>query len=196
MPGTLRDTSYAEEMNVVLGMTTRWVAAAIKSQYDVAMNPNIASTYEFIEKEDTVTVRSGDREYMLQTQIWECDCEFALTMKLPCRHAMVFKQRSGSPFFIPFAAIAYRYVHVSSRFHTGICELPMFSWILLKPVVFFDVVIAVDGTVRVAFPPKVCQKSRSHSWPRCLSPKNPPTPKRRRKSIVVHSRHSAVSVAN
>jgi len=108
MPRTLRDTSYAEEMNVVLGMTTRWVAAAIKSQYDVAMNPNIASTYEFIEKEDTVTVRSGDREYMLQTQIWECDCEFALTMKLPCRHAMVFKQRSGSPFFIPFAAIAYR----------------------------------------------------------------------------------------
>ncbi|ETI36162.1 hypothetical protein F443_17667 [Phytophthora nicotianae P1569] len=37
MSGTLRDVAYTDEMNAVLGMTTRWVAEAIKSQFDVAM---------------------------------------------------------------------------------------------------------------------------------------------------------------
>ncbi|KAE9157828.1 hypothetical protein PF004_g32072 [Phytophthora fragariae] len=36
MPGTLRDVSYCEQMNIALGTTTRWVAAGIKTQYDVA----------------------------------------------------------------------------------------------------------------------------------------------------------------
>ncbi|KAE8975493.1 hypothetical protein PR001_g25684, partial [Phytophthora rubi] len=35
MPGTLRKVDYSEEMNVVLGMATRWVAASIKTQFDI-----------------------------------------------------------------------------------------------------------------------------------------------------------------
>ncbi|GMF18335.1 unnamed protein product [Phytophthora fragariaefolia] len=110
MPGTLRNTTYSDEMNIVLGMTTRCMAAAIKTQYDVAVDPHIADTYSFIDNGDAVIVRRGVHEYILQKEGWGCDCEFAQTMKLPCRHAMEFKNRRGSPFVIPFAAIASRFV--------------------------------------------------------------------------------------
>lgn len=100
----------------MLGMTTRWVAAAIKTQYDIDVNPITASTYTFVDNGDVVTVRSGVHEYMLHKESWECDCEFAQTMKLPCCHAMVLKKSGGSPFVIPFAAIASRYAHVFSWF--------------------------------------------------------------------------------
>ncbi|KAF1783633.1 hypothetical protein GQ600_4226 [Phytophthora cactorum] len=33
LPDTLRDTNYPEELSIVLGMTTRWVAAALYAQF-------------------------------------------------------------------------------------------------------------------------------------------------------------------
>ncbi|KAG6963189.1 hypothetical protein JG688_00008262 [Phytophthora aleatoria] len=53
-----------------------------------------------------VTVRRVDHENLLRKESWECDCEFAKIMKLSCRHAMVYKKSIGSPFVIPYAAIA------------------------------------------------------------------------------------------
>ncbi|OWZ01532.1 hypothetical protein PHMEG_00027057, partial [Phytophthora megakarya] len=79
MPGTLRNTGYSEEMNIVL------------------------------DNGDHVLVRNDAHEYQLQKDGLLCDCEFAQTMKLPCRHAMVYKQSTGSAFTIPFAAIEARW---------------------------------------------------------------------------------------
>ncbi|ETI46180.1 hypothetical protein PPTG_12340 [Phytophthora nicotianae INRA-310] len=45
MPGTLRDTSYSEEMNIVLGMTTRWVASAIEGENKVAVAKEYQDRY-------------------------------------------------------------------------------------------------------------------------------------------------------
>ncbi|ETN20604.1 hypothetical protein PPTG_03578 [Phytophthora nicotianae INRA-310] len=89
MPETLRDITYSEEMNIVLGMTTKWVAAAIKSQYDVAVDPEIVSSYTVVDNGPTVTLRREDHEYLLQKETFKCDCEFSQTMQLPCRHAMI-----------------------------------------------------------------------------------------------------------
>lgn len=61
MPGTLRDTTYTEEMNVVLGMTTRWVAAAIETQYDVAVHQDVVSSYAIVDNGDTVTLRREEQ---------------------------------------------------------------------------------------------------------------------------------------
>ncbi|KAF1779240.1 Zinc finger, SWIM-type [Phytophthora cactorum] len=72
-------------MNVILGMTAGWVATAIKTQYDFAVDPAVESAYD---NGDMVTVRRVDHENLLRKESWECDCEFAKIMKLPCRHAM------------------------------------------------------------------------------------------------------------
>jgi hypothetical protein len=114
-PGTLRDTSYSEEMSIVLGMTTRWVASALETQYNVAVAEESIRHYTFTDNGATVTVRKDQQEYLVEKASWTCDCEFALTMKLPCRHAMLYKKSIGSYFAIPFAAISPRYVQVLSR---------------------------------------------------------------------------------
>ncbi|KAE9043484.1 hypothetical protein PR002_g3330 [Phytophthora rubi] len=108
MPGTLRNVGYSEEMNVVLGMTTRWVAAAIKTQFDIASDPARADSYAFKDNGATITVQRGEREYLLEKEEYTCDCEFSQTMKLPCRHAMVYRKACGHPLTIPFSAISSR----------------------------------------------------------------------------------------
>ncbi|KAG6941513.1 hypothetical protein JG688_00018630, partial [Phytophthora aleatoria] len=59
----------------------------------------------FRDNGDTVTVTRGAKEYLLIKGTWECDCELVQTMKLPCRHAMVYRKAIASPFITPFAAI-------------------------------------------------------------------------------------------
>ncbi|KAG3184632.1 hypothetical protein PC128_g13677 [Phytophthora cactorum] len=66
MPGTLRDVSYSEELKVALGMTTRWVTAAIKTQYDIATDAAVANNYTFSDKGATITIKGGEREYLLE----------------------------------------------------------------------------------------------------------------------------------
>ncbi|KAE8908519.1 hypothetical protein PF003_g7639 [Phytophthora fragariae] len=116
MPGTLRDVSYCEQMNIALGMTTRWVAAAIKTQYDVATDDSIADNYAFKDNGTTVTVQCDERKYTLEKEGWTCNCEFAQTMKLPCRHAMAYRKTCGNPLIIPFSSISPRYVQVSPMY--------------------------------------------------------------------------------
>ncbi|ETK81203.1 hypothetical protein L915_13284, partial [Phytophthora nicotianae] len=108
MPGTLRDFTYSEEMNIVLGMTTKWVAAAIRSQY-VAVDPVIVSSYTVVDNGPTVTLRNEDHECLLQKDTFKCDCEFSQTMQLPCRHAMIWRKSRGGPFVVPFGAIGSRW---------------------------------------------------------------------------------------
>ncbi|KAG2767872.1 hypothetical protein PC129_g15983 [Phytophthora cactorum] len=59
VPGTLCDVSYSEELNVVLGMTTRWVAAAVKTKYDSAISSSVSDSYAFKDNGDTITVKGG-----------------------------------------------------------------------------------------------------------------------------------------
>ncbi|KAF1788877.1 hypothetical protein GQ600_11919 [Phytophthora cactorum] len=106
MPGTLRDVSYSEELNVALGMTTCWVAAAIKTQYDIATDAAVANNYTFSDNGATITIKGGEREYLLEKDGLLCDCEFSQTMKLPCRHTMVYRKSCGNPFIIPFSSVA------------------------------------------------------------------------------------------
>ncbi|KAE9033569.1 hypothetical protein PF010_g33390 [Phytophthora fragariae] len=76
MPGTLRYVSYCEQMNIALGMTTRWVAAAIKTQYDVATDDSIADNYAFKDNGTTVTVQCDERKHTLEKEGWTSNCEF------------------------------------------------------------------------------------------------------------------------
>ncbi|OWZ10945.1 hypothetical protein PHMEG_00016109 [Phytophthora megakarya] len=91
MPGTLRNAEYSEQMNIVIGMKTRWEAEAIETQYKVASNMDISAGYSFKNTGDHVIISNGNHEHQLQKDTLQCDCEFSKTMKLPCRHAMVYK---------------------------------------------------------------------------------------------------------
>lgn len=112
MPGTLRDSSYPEEMNIVLQMTTPWVAEAIHTQYKIATGDTSLGDYTIVDNGNTVGVHKGDHVYQLNKDDLTCDCEFAMTMKLPCRHAMIYRRSLGSPFVIPYNAIEPRYDQV------------------------------------------------------------------------------------
>ncbi|POM64694.1 hypothetical protein PHPALM_19749 [Phytophthora palmivora] len=65
MPCTLRNTTYSKEMNIVLGMTTRWVAAAAKKKYDVVVNTDISYFFMFAEEGDFV-ISAAKTKFMLQ----------------------------------------------------------------------------------------------------------------------------------
>lgn len=128
MPGTSRDVAFPEEMDVVLGMTTRWVADAIMSQYDVIMDSSLSDSYAFRDNGATVIVRRTEREFLREKESWKCDFEFSQTMQLPCRHAMIFRKTCGLPFVFPYAAIANRQVHLLTRWfgrsHSSPVNLP------------------------------------------------------------------------
>lgn len=114
--GTLRDASYPVQMNMVLGVTTGWVAAAIKTQHGVATDPAVADNYLFKDSCSTTNVQYEDHDYLLEKDDLTCDSEFSQTMKLPCRHAMVYRKTSGNSLIIPFSSITSRYFQGMIRF--------------------------------------------------------------------------------
>ncbi|OWZ03454.1 hypothetical protein PHMEG_00024816 [Phytophthora megakarya] len=105
---TLRNTEYSEEMNIVIGMTTRWLAEAIETQYKVASNLDISAGYSFKDTGDHVIICNGNHDNQLQKDTLQYNCEFSQTMKLPCRHAMIYKRSTGSAFIVPFSFIEPR----------------------------------------------------------------------------------------
>ncbi|OWZ23378.1 LOW QUALITY PROTEIN: hypothetical protein PHMEG_0001748 [Phytophthora megakarya] len=66
IPGTLKSVAYCEEMNVALSMTTRWVDAVLKSQYDVTTDSLVATSSAFKKNGSTVTVQHANDEYLLE----------------------------------------------------------------------------------------------------------------------------------
>ncbi|OWY91347.1 hypothetical protein PHMEG_00040108 [Phytophthora megakarya] len=82
-------------MNIVIGMTTRWVDEAIETQYKVASNLDISAGYSFKDMGDHV-ISNENHEHQLQKDTLQCNCEFSQTMKLPCHHAMVYKRSTGN----------------------------------------------------------------------------------------------------
>ncbi|EGZ28063.1 hypothetical protein PHYSODRAFT_321758 [Phytophthora sojae] len=97
-----------EELNVALGMTTRWVAAALKTQFDIATNPGVVDTYAFKDNGATITVQSEENEYLLEKEGWVCDCEFSQTMKLPWFGQNRISQQDLMEVENPFVAKLYK----------------------------------------------------------------------------------------
>ncbi|KAF1782924.1 hypothetical protein GQ600_23801 [Phytophthora cactorum] len=90
-----------------------WVAAEVKTQYDMAVSYSVSDSYVFKDNVDTITVNKrrggGGARILVVKEGWTCDCKFSQTMKLLCRHAMVYINTCGNPLVIPFAAISPRF---------------------------------------------------------------------------------------
>jgi len=123
--GQFVNSNYDDEMSNVLRFTTHFVADHISHQYARALDK--AETYQFVqtaEAHEVVKVR-GRRS----------DCEFAISMRLPCRHAIAYRtvNRGNGP-VIPWTRIDERYIWASNctvqdfnRIFTG---LIMYSFLL------------------------------------------------------------------
>ncbi|KAF1788493.1 Zinc finger, SWIM-type [Phytophthora cactorum] len=92
--------------------------------WEVAVDPESVCAYFFAVNGDTITVRSRANEFMLVKEDLKCDCEFAVTMQLPCRHAMACKKFLGGGFIIPFSSIPPSLRHGRGKTHASASSSP------------------------------------------------------------------------
>ncbi len=107
--------NYDEEMASVLRFTNKWVSQQVQPEYAAAMAKHDAYHYTEDTTAKTVVVK-GKHAYAVSLNDWSCDCSFALTMRLPCRHAIAWRLHKRLPgAAIPLHRIDPRYVIATSH---------------------------------------------------------------------------------
>jgi hypothetical protein len=110
--GQFVHSGYDEEMGNVLRFTSPYVAGKVADEYAFALDR--LDTYAFVrddEDDHIVRVEGGKKPYVFRDDDWRCDCEFAVAMKLPCRHVIAFrKSASVAGPVIPWMSIDERCV--------------------------------------------------------------------------------------
>ncbi|RLN06541.1 hypothetical protein BBJ28_00021182 [Nothophytophthora sp. Chile5] len=114
MPGSVRNNNYGEERNQVLGMTTEWVAGIFYEEYQFATDPDSVEGYTYHETDNIVTARRDDRVHQVDKTTWMCDCEFSVTMKLPCRHVLLYRKHTGGYLTVPYSSIPPRWYRMAA----------------------------------------------------------------------------------
>ncbi|KAE9260331.1 hypothetical protein PR003_g34418, partial [Phytophthora rubi] len=61
-----------------------------------------------------VNVVRGDRRHHVDKASSLCDCEFSATLKLPCRHMILYRKHAGILLVIPYASIQSRWLRAGS----------------------------------------------------------------------------------
>jgi hypothetical protein len=115
IPGFWSNRNYDEEMSLVLRYTNHFVAEEVKPQYVAARAKYGEYIYEVEPYEDAVYVKGKSSTHKVMLIDWRCDCSFAKTMKLPCRHAIAYRihsRRIGA--VIPMCRVDKRYVRRKS----------------------------------------------------------------------------------
>ncbi|OWY96206.1 hypothetical protein PHMEG_00033583, partial [Phytophthora megakarya] len=111
--GVLVNSNFDEEMSNVLRFTSHFVAEQIAGEYTQAL-ANV-SGYKFTKCcGDKVLVQGSKKTHHICVDAWECDCEFSLTMMLPCRHTIAFRKKEAVPgSVIPLNRIDLRWTSTS-----------------------------------------------------------------------------------
>lgn len=108
------NASYDEELANVLRFTTHIVTEQIERQYAAGLAKSDHYTFE-PDPDDSGVVLVCGRSHTRRLKLidWRCDCEFAMSMQLPCRHAIAYRKHTGVPgTLIPWVRIDERYVTV------------------------------------------------------------------------------------
>lgn len=96
--GQFVNSNYDEEMANVLRFTNHYVAERISHQYARALAN--ANSYRFVKAQDDINrvmVAGAKSTHTLLLSDWSCNCEFALSMLLPCRHAIAYRHVHSTP---------------------------------------------------------------------------------------------------
>lgn len=106
--GRHMNTNFDEELNQVLLFTTHFVADYVAVEYKKAIER--CSSYKIIEEGEVALVTGQTKTHSVNTLTWSCDCAFASSMKLPCRHSMAVRKITNRPgSIIPLKRINTRY---------------------------------------------------------------------------------------
>ncbi|KAE8959314.1 hypothetical protein PR001_g30757, partial [Phytophthora rubi] len=109
--GQFVHSGYDEEMANVLRFTTPYVAGKVAEEYAFALDR--LETYTFLRDDEDghiLHVDGGKKSYVFRDDDWRCDCEFSVSMRLPCRHVIEFrKNASAEGPVIPWASIDERW---------------------------------------------------------------------------------------
>ncbi|OWZ16937.1 hypothetical protein PHMEG_0009194 [Phytophthora megakarya] len=89
------NSNYDKEMANVLRFTSHFVAEKIAEQYTKALSSTAQYQFDVCEEgDDHILVKGSKKTYILRLDNWECNCEFAMTMKLSCRHAIAYRREN------------------------------------------------------------------------------------------------------
>ncbi|KAE9060776.1 hypothetical protein PF007_g30482 [Phytophthora fragariae] len=109
--GQFVHSGYDEEMANVLRFTTPYVAGKVAEEYAFALDR--LETYTFLRDDEDghiLHVDGGKKSYVFRDDDWRCDCEFSVSMRLPCHHVIAFlKSASAEGPVIPWASIDERW---------------------------------------------------------------------------------------
>ncbi|GMG18389.1 unnamed protein product [Phytophthora fragariaefolia] len=100
-PRTQLNIKYDEELNQFLGMTSPWVADVFTAEYKFAKEVDAKATYTMEGDDLYVTLWRDGRMHRVDKFNWMCTCEFSSTMRLPCRHAMIYSKHVCGLLAIP-----------------------------------------------------------------------------------------------
>ena len=118
--------NFDEELNSVLLCSTHFVADHIVPQYTKALEKHSIYRYEFPSGPQGQYVQvHGAKTHEVDLTDFSCNCEFAKTMRLPCRHAMAYRKHTGGASIIPLQRIDDRYspCFVQFVFMSVACDL-------------------------------------------------------------------------
>jgi hypothetical protein len=120
--GTATNVNYDKEMRTVLRFTTYFIAELIEPEYAAGLAG--AERFKFTKLEDKMFLVEGDHSSNhLNCLDYRCDCKFAKSMLLPCRHAISYNVQQKIPgAIIPLERIDDRYV--STRIDPGFARDP------------------------------------------------------------------------
>ncbi|OWZ04469.1 LOW QUALITY PROTEIN: hypothetical protein PHMEG_00023622 [Phytophthora megakarya] len=93
------NSNYDEKMANVLHFTNPYVAGHVEKEYVLAIERFDSYTFTRYEKEGHIVhVVGGKKAYALRDDDWRCNCEFSVSLCLPCRHVIAFRKSSSERF--------------------------------------------------------------------------------------------------
>jgi hypothetical protein len=110
--GTASNQNYGKEMSTVLRFTTHFIAELIEPEYAAGVAG--AGTFKFTKEEDDVLIVEDEQSarHRLNIADYRCNCNFAQSLLLPCRHAIAYNKHHKIPgALIPLERIDDRYEH-------------------------------------------------------------------------------------
>lgn len=106
--GRRTHAGFDEEMNNVLRATTHFTAEQLQPEYAAGLEK--AAKYVFETSDNSIVLVHGEHlTRSLCVDDWRCDCSFAQSMRLPCRHVIAYRKYVQLPgAVIPWQSIDER----------------------------------------------------------------------------------------
>lgn len=108
--GRYSNRNYDDEMGAVPKLTTHFVAEQIESKHAATVAKSKSYKYAEKAKLNIVTVKGSKKRHIVNVLNWTCDCPFAKSMRLPCRHAMAYSKHALKGTTTPLGWIDARYI--------------------------------------------------------------------------------------